>query len=172
MSEVKLDIHKLASVAAMAAKRRYPWADIEDLTQESAVAMLKALPKHNAARGNLEPYLLYAAWYRLRGWVWEDGVVRQRPDRNRGWALRAPIDEVQAVHVSPEMLLQRAQLSHAVQRVLERCSLVAALVLTGEAKAAALAFDLGYDPAQMRCEVAHTKMELHSIAKDHLELTL
>jgi DNA-directed RNA polymerase specialized sigma24 family protein len=166
------DIHRLARIAARAAKRRYHWADLDDMVQEAALAMLRASPKYRPERGSLESFLMYAAWFRLGVWIWENGVVRQRPDRNQGWAMREPLDAAPFVVPDPEELMRRAQLSRAVQSVLKRCSISTQLALTGEGSVTTIARDMGQDSSQARRELRVAKAALREVAREHAEETL
>lgn len=168
MIDGQISVPALARVAALSAKQRYTWADLDDMTQEAAVAMLLARPKYDALKGALEPYLLYAAWFRLMGWVWENGIVKQRPDRNNGWALHEDVDEATPAGDTPEELLRKAQLARAVEAVMRRCDAVTRLVLTGEAKLSTLVRDMGHDLKQARYDVLVARAALRAIAREHI----
>lgn len=164
-----LDIIALAGIAAKTAIKRYPWAAFEDLEQEAVVAMLAALPRHDPLRGKLEPYLMYRAWDRLSAWAWEfGGPVRQRSDRNLGWAYGDDEHVEDLCHaLTPETLLQRAQLARAVTSALARCSDAAQLMLIGAARPGELATDMGEDPATMTKLLAEARREMRAALEEH-----
>lgn len=164
-----LDIRALARVAARAARTRYRWADLRDLEQEAALAMLAALPQYDAARGPLEPFLMHRAWYWLQGWIWRDGVVRQRPDRNAGWA-RGVLLSSRLAHAgpNPEEALQHARLRRAVERALSRHGAAAQLVATREARLSDIAADAGRERNELAREVQAVRADLRRLAEEHL----
>lgn len=166
----QVDVFAMARVAARAAKLRYRWADLRDLEQEAALAMLLALPHHDATRGPLEPFLMYRAWDRLSRWAWEFvGPVRQRSDRNVGWAPGAALPErLAATAPNPEEALRRARLGRALERVLARHGVAAQLVITREAPLHQIAEDAGQDRVELAREVRAGREMLRQLAEDHL----
>lgn len=167
------DVRDLARVAALAARRRYRWADPRDLEQEAALAMLAALPHHDPTRGPLEPFLMYRAWDRISSWAWEfGGPVRQRCDRNLGWAWPVEVSARMASPLpDPERMLRRARLARAVGRVLDRYGLAEQMVLTGEGRACDLEADAGQNRRELLSRAARARAMLREVAREHLEET-
>lgn len=163
-------VKDLARVAARAAKRRYRWADLGDMEQEAALAMLAALPYHRAERGALEPFLMYAAWNRLSAWAWEfGGPVRQRCDRNLGWAFAGTLSEkIRTSQPDPEEAFRRAQFARAVSRVLSRFALSVQMAITGEGTVPTLAADGGEDRRVLARSAQQGRAMLRALAEEHL----
>ncbi len=163
-----VELLRLASIAAKNAVKRYPWAQLADLEQEAVLAMLESAERHDPARGKLEPFLMYRAWDRLSAWAWEfGGPVRQRCDRNLGWAFSEDAVEDLAHRADPELLLQRAQLAHACTEALSRCSQAAQLMLIGAARAGELAEDMGEEPSAVKRQLAEARREMRAALEEH-----
>lgn len=128
------DMIKLARVATRRYSRRLQDAQRRDIEQEACAAMLRAIGRHQAARGTTEAQYLYPIARRTAvQWCWRYlGPVSQRWDRNAGPTYAAPVDrEMVEERLSPEDAVDRQRLIGRLAEILAAHP-IGASVLLGE----------------------------------------
>ena len=158
---------KLARVATRRYSRRLQECQQEDIEQEACAAMLRAVERHQAARGTTEAQYLYPVARRTAvQWCWRYlGPVSQRWDRNAGMTFGVDLDEdAPEQRPTPESEVDRRRLAARLSAILAGHP-IGASVLLGE-RPAHVAARLGRPVREIYAATERARRQLREALAD------